>query len=218
MPAPEGNDYATGNPGGRPPEGNQNARTHGLYSDVELLYEDLSEPQQEHVDALIEAFEDRLADRGADVGYDTRTRLFRIAVSHMKETLADNYLVRRSHEDDTDNPLVAREIVGSSDSGPIFDEVPTSMSKELSRISRDNRQWMKEMGLLPQSPDDVDAHHGISPEKVKEAFFNNTVWANGGEPDSTLGIPTDEDGEPRDIDEYRKEKHERRDRRQTDDE
>ena len=39
MPAPEGNDLATGNPGGCPPEGNLNASTHGACIPDERIVE-----------------------------------------------------------------------------------------------------------------------------------------------------------------------------------
>lgn len=45
--APEGNDFAEGNPGGGPPEGNTNAMKHGLHMTAERLLEAMDEPQRE---------------------------------------------------------------------------------------------------------------------------------------------------------------------------
>lgn len=58
--APEGNDNALGNAGGRPPEGNDNAARHELFTDRDIYYQRLDGDRQTWVFDMTHAILDRL--------------------------------------------------------------------------------------------------------------------------------------------------------------
>lgn len=57
--APEGNDFAAGNPGGGPPEGNVNAMKHGLHMTAERLMETMDAGQREEFKHRFLEFQDK---------------------------------------------------------------------------------------------------------------------------------------------------------------
>lgn len=92
MPAPEGNNFAVGNPGGGAPESNTNARTIGLYMKEKGYIERQSESDQEWILELTESLVDMWRKRhGGKPPKAIRQRLESIAIDCHRVAWADDY-------------------------------------------------------------------------------------------------------------------------------
>jgi len=90
----ENNDFAEGNPGGRPPENNDNAAIHGGFSEWEAAYERFqSEPDaRERIETLERAYLETASEHADDLDDDRRERLAR-------ELATRRLLKQRAQED-----------------------------------------------------------------------------------------------------------------------
>jgi len=90
----ENNDFAEGNPGGRPPENNDNAAIHGGFSEWEAAYERFqSEPDaRERIETLERAYLETASEHADDLDDDLRERLAR-------ELATRRLLKQRAQED-----------------------------------------------------------------------------------------------------------------------
>jgi len=90
----ENNDFAEGNPGGRPPENNDNAAIHGGFSDWEAAYERFqSEPDaRERIETLERAYLETASEHADDLDDDRRKELAR-------ELATRRLLKQRAQED-----------------------------------------------------------------------------------------------------------------------
>jgi hypothetical protein len=79
----EGNDFAEGNSGGRPPENNDNAVIHGGWSDWRNYYQRLDGDDKEYVSRLVEEFCNTAAEHAPDVDPERREELAREAATLM---------------------------------------------------------------------------------------------------------------------------------------
>jgi hypothetical protein len=79
----EGNDYAAGNPGGRPPENNDNAAIHNGWSDWRNYYERLDSDDQEYVSRLVDEFCATASEHAPDVDPERREELAQEAATLM---------------------------------------------------------------------------------------------------------------------------------------
>jgi len=160
------------------PEGHGNSVKHNLNSNISLLYDRLDDTLQAEVDAMEQDWLDQLAEiKGREnITHGEETRIFRIAVETIKEFLAENYMVERSLEDGTGNPLINTEVVGSGEQGAVTDDVPSRIGNRIDKISRRNRQWLKEHGLLDASPDDRQA---TTEDEIKSAMLDDLRSAHG---------------------------------------
>jgi len=93
----QNNDYAAGNPGGRPPEDNDNAAIHNGWSDWRNYYERLNSDDQEYVSRLVDEFCNTAAEHAPDVDPERREELAREAATLM--------ILRRDASQDVWTPL-----------------------------------------------------------------------------------------------------------------
>lgn len=128
------------------PEGNQNARRHGLHATPEYLLDDLEDTHLDTYYALHEALCTRYEHRhGGAPDFAATKRLSRVAVEIVKEDLADEYLREQAH---TDNPLV-EEQEQMTEAGPWTTEEANKILPVLAQLKRETRLTLKDMGLLP---------------------------------------------------------------------
>lgn len=106
MPAPRGNDYANGNPGGSPPSGNQNAQRHGLFSERSGYYADLSDGEQDWINSFTRSLFDRYRrfHDGNEPSEFDETALKNIAIdlhriAHSNSWVSEHGLVHESEMD-----------------------------------------------------------------------------------------------------------------------
>lgn len=131
-----------------PPEGNQNAQKHGLYSVPEYLKEHFTEEQENRYTAYFEALCTRYERRlGEEPDAFAKDRLSRVAIECVKERIADEWLSEQA--DETGNLLIESFVIGQDDNGrPISVEQENQILKELTALKRETRLTLKDMGLL----------------------------------------------------------------------
>lgn len=151
--APEGNDNAVGNEGGPGAE-----VTHGIYADVNKLYnEEFSADMVAVVDSMAADLYGRYEELHGEPGSEQRSRMFEIAMNVAKGIHADNWAVDKPDELKTSSPLIDRdtEVVpignGETEAQVKYKEtVPVGTQQ---RYRREDRQWLKSMGMLENDPD-----------------------------------------------------------------
>jgi len=99
----QNNDYAEGNPGGRPPENNDNAAIHNGWSDWRNYYERLDSDDQEYVSRLVDEFCNTAAEHAPDVDPERREELAREAATLMILRRDASQDVWSSQDDDQDD-------------------------------------------------------------------------------------------------------------------
>jgi len=141
-----------GDPGGDgPPEGNQNARTHGLNATPEYLVEHLTESQEDDLVATFEGLVTRYERvHGHEADYAAKKRLRRISIEILKQDLADEWLAEQSEE--SGHLLMEQR---EAEDGRTY-EVPNAVLEPMTALKRETRLALKDMGLL-QDPDTQQA-------------------------------------------------------------
>ena len=139
---------------GGAPEQNTNSVTHGAYAQANPYYtEVLNDEMRALVDAVFEEYMRRYrAKHGGDPMLGIETELFRIAVTHAKDIGLDRWANEKPEELDSGHPLVDKET--ERDFNPEDGSVTINKYKESvvqsaqSKLSRDRRMWLKDLGLL----------------------------------------------------------------------
>ena len=144
--APEGNDFAVGNSGGSPPEGNTNALTHGVTADPTHLMDELESEEQEFVEQLAGSF---LEVASFDHDSPLVERLQITCIKAVQERRGEREIAR-------DGPMVEK-VVSVSEGGEEHTERDEHyLAKFTSRLSKDIRLSLKDLGCLPD-PDSQQA-------------------------------------------------------------
>lgn len=151
--APEGNSNAEGNEGGDGAD-----PTHGVYADANKLYsEEFSDIIKAVVDKTFGDLHERYEERHGEPGFEHESRLFEIALNVGKGIYADNWASDKPDELKTPSPLVDRETEavpignGETETQVKYSEsVPIATQQ---RYRREDRQWLKSLGLLENDPD-----------------------------------------------------------------
>jgi len=154
MPAPEGNDYAVGNPGGGAPEGNQNAvgndgggapegnanaLKHGALADPSNLYSHLNEQETRWIESLVDGYLQFAPFDGDD---PRRERLTRYCIMAYQEWAAADVVLKEG--------LTVSKQVGVNDDGEpvLVDDIHHLVERELA-LNAKVRQGLKNLGCLP---------------------------------------------------------------------
>jgi len=140
--------------GSGPPENNTNSVTHGAYAQANPYYtEVLNDEMRSLVDAVFEEYMRRYrAKHGGEPMLGIETELFRIAVTHAKDIGLDRWANDKPEELESGHPLVDKET--ERDFNPEDGSVTINKYKESvvqsaqSKLSRDRRMWLKDLGLL----------------------------------------------------------------------
>jgi len=157
----EGNDNAEGNDGGAAPEDNTNAVTHALYVESNRFYQEVIDDELRKLcddifDSYVEKFEQV---NGAAPIVGEQARLSEIAVNHIKIIHADNWATDRPDDLDSGNALVDRETRVKASQSEFREETRYKESvvvKTQQRLRKEDRKWLKEMGLLGADELDVN--------------------------------------------------------------
>ncbi|WP_394743347.1 hypothetical protein [Natronococcus roseus] len=153
------------------PEGNGNAAKHNLTSDHSKLYDRLRPDLQAEVDKLRdEMLEDIAARRGLDrAPFYLRPPARRVAMNMLRVTyFAENWEGGDEANENTENPLVEERLVDyDPELGATYRKGEGVAQDTARKLSNENRQWLKDFGLL-DSPEDRIAD---STEEVGEAIM-----------------------------------------------
>jgi hypothetical protein len=154
-----GNDFAKGNAGGSPPEGNTNSVSHGLYAQTNHFYTDvIGEDIRALVDDIFTDYLEEYRERHGDPTTGTEAELFRIAVSFGKHVYADNWAETRPDSLESGHAMVDRETKTTEDGDTYYKYKETVVAAGQARLSRDRRSWLKDLGLMGESPDAKQAN------------------------------------------------------------
>lgn len=147
-------------PDGSSHEGNQHAVTHGAYADQSALYsEDFDAQERGLADSI---FQDYLglyqSKHGVEPPVGHRVRLFKIAVNAVTELRVENWYSKKPEDLDTGTPYINQE-THYSESGQRYYRYKKAPSvAAIKHLEGYNRQWLKELGLLPDDGADVEVN------------------------------------------------------------
>ena len=135
--APEGNDYAKGNSGGRPPSGNQNPAKHHVYSVPSNLIEHLSDEDLGFIHKLSEAYIE-----AAPFGpKDPRSeRILITCIKVWQEHAAEAQIAKEGLSEDV--------TVAMSDSGPVTKAESHHLRRAANQLNKEVRLTLKDLGLM----------------------------------------------------------------------
>lgn len=185
LPAGWGTDFDSGkckhhrgtNADGSSHAGNQHATTHGLHArQVNAFYQQvLDEDVQALVDDIFADYVEKYERLHGEPTTGDAAELFRIAVSYGKHVHADNWAVERPDDLESGHPMVDRETKVSESGREYHTFKETVVAKGQTRLSRDRRAWLKDLGLLddPQSQT-ADATAGLISILSEEANSNGS--------------------------------------------
>jgi len=143
----ENNDFAEGNPGGRPPEGNTNAAVHHGFASWEKAYERFEGDTREFVERMIADMRETAKEHAPEVDKDRRERL-------LKEKATLSILYRRASCDTVPNAEGSRGFI-IEDTTEIDGETYTrkkpnpALEATLQHSAR-QREIANELSLWPQ--------------------------------------------------------------------
>lgn len=150
-----------GDPGGAP-EGNTSAVRHGLYAETNAFYQQVASDQlRALIDDIFADYLDLYVERHGDPPLGDEAQLFEIAVALGKEIRGENWAVDKPDDLDAGNPLIDRE-THYSESGERYHRYKESVIlPALRKLSKERRQWLKSLGLLPESEERAEAAAGL---------------------------------------------------------
>lgn len=140
MTAPDGNDYALGNPGGGAPSRNGNAIKHGATASPLNLLEHLDQEELEWIEALVSAYLDRAPFGPEDARVE---RLTRVCVMIYQEWAAEEAVLEEGMGQET--------VVGVSSEGtPIVNTEEHYLNRRMDRLNDKIRHNLRDLGLLEE--------------------------------------------------------------------
>ena len=158
--APEQNSNAEGNSGGAAPEDNTNAVTHALYVESNRFYQDvIDDALRDLCDDIYDGYVKKFREVNGEPVAGEKARLSEIAINHIKVIHSDNWAADRPDSLDSGNALVDRETRVKASQNEFREEVRYKESvvvKTQQRLRKEDRKWLKEMGLLGADELDVN--------------------------------------------------------------
>jgi hypothetical protein len=142
----ENNDFAEGNPGGRPPENNDNAAIHGGFSDWRTAYERFqADPDaRERIEMLESEYVETASEHAGDLDSDRRERLAReLATRRLLKQRAQEDVWSDGTETDTDTDANGRGLLIEDGDGRTVNPAHIAAHKHKQRT----REIAKELSL-----------------------------------------------------------------------
>lgn len=156
-----------GDPGGAP-EGNTNAATHALYVESNRFYQDvIDDALRELCDDIYDGYVEKFREINGDPVAGEKARLSEIAINHIKIIHADNWASNRPEILDSGNALVDRETRVKTSQQGAHEEIRYTESvviKAQQRLRKEDRKWLKDMGLLGADAIDVSVEGQVDHE------------------------------------------------------
>ena len=149
--APEGNNNAEGNDGGASAD-NTNAATHALYVEHNKFYQEIiGDGLRELCDDIFEGYVKKFREVNGEPIAGEKARLSEIAVNQIKIIHSDNWAVDKPNDLESGNAFVDKETRIKTTEHDAREEERYSESvvvKTQQRLRKEDRQWLKDMGLL----------------------------------------------------------------------
>jgi len=150
----DGRCYLHGGASKTPNKGNNNAETHGLYSDRQNYYKHRSDSEKAWIDAVVESL---LDDAPFDADNMAKLQMVRnIAIDMHKQQRANDYI-------DEVGVVNKDKTVGYTDDGrPIKEDVENVLNVAYDRLNRTMTRQMKELGIL----DDPESQNAEAKQNI----------------------------------------------------
>lgn len=145
-------------PDGKSHENNDHAVTHGLYAEENNFYTKvMTEEQQTLCDQIFQDYCTQFRERNGEPHTGEQSRLFEIAVNHIKIIYSDNWAMNKPGELRSGNPMVDKGQRYNSEGVPYEEYKETVVLKGQQKLRNSDRQWLKDYGLL-NDPDSAQAN------------------------------------------------------------
>ncbi|MDS0280287.1 hypothetical protein NDI85_21110 [Halomicroarcula sp. S1AR25-4] len=181
--APEGNDNAEGDGA---PEDNTNAVTHALYVEHNRFYQKvITDGLRDLCDDIFEGYVRKYREVNGEPVAGEKARLSEIAVNQIKIIHSDNWAVDKPDDLESGNAFVDKETRIKTTEHAAREEdryTESVVVKTQQRLRKEDRKWLKEMGLLGPDIDvavdgevDHTHEHGLdeSTQEVIEDLSEN---------------------------------------------
>lgn len=168
--------------GSGPPEGNVNASTHHLYTDADRFYQEIiGDGLRELCDRIFESYVEKFRQiNGAPVAAE-QARLFEISINQIKIIHSDNWAVDKPDDLESGNAFVDKETRIKTTEHDAREEeryTESPVVKTQQRLRKEDRKWLKEMGLLGPDIDvsvdgQVDHEHDHGLDDATEEIIDD---------------------------------------------
>jgi len=153
----EGNNNAAGNNGGAP-EGNTNSVSHGLYAQTNRFYQKvMSDAQRRLCDEIFQDYCTQFREVNGEPHQGELSRLFEVAVNHIKIIHSDNWAVGKPDELESGNPMVDKSQRYNAEGVPYQEYSTTVVLKGQQKLRSEDRKWLKQYDLLRNEDDEAQA-------------------------------------------------------------
>jgi hypothetical protein len=150
----EGNKHAENNPGNSNP--GANAVTHGLYTDENRFYREvMNDRQQRLCDQIFQDYCTQFRENNGEPHQGEQSRLFEIAVNHIKIIHSDNWAIDKPGELESGNPMVDKGERYNTEGVPYQEYSETVVLQGQTKLRNSDRQWLKDYNLLYDSSDGI---------------------------------------------------------------
>lgn len=151
------------------PEGNLNAAKHHMQSDPSSLYQNLGDEKRAIVDDAYASIVESLADRHGctidDVPEHLRLTARRVAMNYLKSTvLSEEWQMKQAKK--SGNPLIEKDHIPEDGGPPVEVNSESKVEKIATRLSNENRQWLKDMGIVGSA----DEQQADAAEEIAQAW------------------------------------------------
>lgn len=136
------------------PEGNTNSVSHGLYAETNKFYQNVcTDKQRVLVDEIFQDYCTQFREKNGDPHTGEQSRLFEIAVNHVKIIYSDNWASEKPESLESGNPMVDKGERFNTEGVRYQEYKETVVLQGQTKLRNSDRQWLKDYGLLedPQS-------------------------------------------------------------------
>jgi len=138
-------------------EGNQNAVSHGLYAETNNFYQEvMTDKQRRLCDEIFQDYCTQFRERNGEPHQGELSRLFEIAVNHIKIIHSDNWATDKPDDLESGNPMVDKGERFNTEGVPYQEYTETVVLKGQQRLRNSDRQWLKDYNLM------YDADHQMA--------------------------------------------------------
>ena len=153
------------------PEGNVNRVSHGLYAETNQFYQQvMNDTHRQLCDDIFSDYLEDYKDKLGDPPLGHESRLFEIAVNHIKIIYSDNWAVDKPRELESGNPMVDKESEEKfvEGVGPVTEYTysETVVVGTQQKLRREDRAWLREFGLL----DDPESQKADGIQNIADAW------------------------------------------------
>lgn len=139
------------------PEGNTNSVSHGAYADQSSLYQEVfDDDQRELADWIFADYTDRYEARHGEPPIGFTLRLFKLSVNAVTEMRVERWVEDKPADLDSGTPHINRQTKVSPQGEEYYEYKKSPALAAMKHLSDENRKWLKDLDLLPESESDLE--------------------------------------------------------------